>query len=419
MSAGGPVRAEIPPDTRPSALVLGGLRRGALLVFLPVLLAGQALAWLTYAASGWYHPWSWFKIGLAETLASVRVPFVSTGLDPVEQASLQVAFGALTIAVLVLAYRAGREQARGLERTPLRAAIAGSLVGPGFALPMLLAALPVTLGFPQFGIDRLRPVLWQSLLLPLAVGMIAGALGGIARSARTLERAPTWTRRGLTAARGGALAFWWGVVLSFAGFLVLAAVSPGPTDAYARFVDRTGGSGAATLIQHAVLLPNQSALFLTMAMGGTTTLSVRGVEAVKVDRSGIAAVGEVGGFLAAYSGAADNRADFPSWFTVFWLIPLAATLLGGLAAGVGQGAWPERSLRGVLAGCVYTVACTVAAWAATLVVPAWADAIGGSVELGPDLMTTFALALAWGVVGCTLGALVLPRFPRFAASAPR
>ena len=78
MSAAGAVAAQVAPDTRPSALLVGGLRRGAFLVFLPIFVAGQALAWLTYAASGWYHPWSWFKIGLAETLASVRVPFTST-----------------------------------------------------------------------------------------------------------------------------------------------------------------------------------------------------------------------------------------------------------------------------------------------------------------------------------------------------
>ena len=67
MSAATPAGVEIPPSTAPGDLLVSGMRRGALLVFLPVLVAGQALAWLTYAASRWYHPWSWFKIGLAET----------------------------------------------------------------------------------------------------------------------------------------------------------------------------------------------------------------------------------------------------------------------------------------------------------------------------------------------------------------
>ena len=66
MSAGWPQKQELPPDTRPPALVLHGLARGALIVFLPVFIAGQAIAWLTYAISHWYRPWSWFKIGLAD-----------------------------------------------------------------------------------------------------------------------------------------------------------------------------------------------------------------------------------------------------------------------------------------------------------------------------------------------------------------
>jgi hypothetical protein len=369
--------------------------------------AGQALAWLTYAASGWYHPWSWFKIGLAETLASVRVAFLTAGAEP---ATLQVAFGALTIAVLVLAFRAGREQARGLEPRPGHAALAGAAVAIGFALPMFLSAFPVTLGFPQFGIDRLHVVLWQALVLPLVVGASAGAAGGLAAANARLGTRSSWAQRGRAAVRGGAAAFWWGTVLAFMGFLVLAAVSPGPTGAYARFVSRTGGSGAATLIQHAVLLPNQSVLVLTTSMGATTTLTVGGEDAVELTRSGVSAVGPAGSFLAAYSGAASDHAAFPAWFALFLAVPLAATALGGRVAGMGARRWSERVVRGALAGLVYAVVCLIAAWAATLVVPAWSGLVGGSLMLGPSLPTVLALALAWGVGGCTLGALVLPRF---------
>jgi hypothetical protein len=386
------------------------------LVFVPVFVAGQAIAWLTYAASGWYHPWSWFKIGLAETLASVRVAFATGGEEP---ATLQVAFGALTIAVLVLAFRAGREQARGLERRPGRAALAGAAIGLGLALPMFVAAFPVTLGFPQFGIDHLHVVLWQAFALPLVVGGAAGAAGGLAAARARLDEGSAWARRALAAARGGATALWWGAVLAFMGFLVLAVVSPGPTGAYARFVSRTGGSGAAVVIEHAVLLPNQSVLVLTTAMGATTSLAVGGEQAVEITRSGVATVSAAGSFLAAYSGAAGDRATFPSWFALFLLVPLAGTMLGGRVAGAGVDRSAERAVRGLLAGLVYAGCCVVAAWAATLVVPAWSGLVGGSLTLGPKLLTTFVLALAWGVVGCALGALVLPRFARPAASGPR
>ena len=408
MSAAGAVAAQVAPDTRPSTLLLGGLRRGALLVFLPVFVAGQALAWLTYAASGWYHPWSWFKIGLAETLSSVRVPFTSTeaadGATAV--ATLQVAMGALTIAVLVLAYRAGKEQGRGLERRPAASALAGTAVGPGFALPMVMAAFPITLGFPQFGIDRLQPVLWQAFALPLVVGSVTGAVGGVAGARAQVEGATPWGPRLAAAARGGAVAFWWGMLLAFIGFLVLAAVSAGPPRAYARFVGRTGGSGAATVIQHAVLLPNQSAMILAVSMGATAELSVAGDPAVQLDRSGIRTSSDAGSFLAAYVGANGTNATFPSWYVLFVLVPGVACVLGGRAAGSGEKRMGERLVRGTIGGVVFAMLCGVAAWGATIVVPTWASALGGSVSLGTHPLATGGLALAWGLVGGLLGAAV-------------
>jgi hypothetical protein len=415
MSSGGATRWENPPDIRPGALLLGGLRRGALLVFLPVFVVGQILAWLTYAASGWYHPWSWFKIGVAQTLASVRVAFVTGGQDP---ATLQLAIGALTMVVLVLAFRAGREQARGLERRPAHAALAGSQIALGFAVPMFLAAFPVTLGFPQFGIDDLHAVQWQALLLPLVVGSAAGAVGGLTAAAKQLLTGSVWDQRVAVAAHGGATALWWSVVLAFVGFLAVAAASPGPTGAYARYTTRGGGSGPVLVIEHAALMPNQSVLVLTTAMGATTFLAVGGEPAVEITRSGVTTVSAAGGFLAAYTGATSDHVALPSWFAAFLLVPLGGTLLGGRTAGMGTARSGERAVRGLLAGVVFAIASTVAAWGATLVVPAWAGLVGGSLTLGPVPATVFVLSLAWGVVGCTFGAFTLPKFAR-ARSATR
>jgi len=416
MSAGRLTRAEMPPDTRSAALILGGLRRGALLVFVPVFVAGQAVAWLTYAASGLYHPWSWFKIGLAQTLASVRVPFETGGPSP---ASLEIAIGALTIAVLVLGFRAGREQARGLERRPAAAAGAGALIGVGFAIPMLVAALPVTLAFPQFDIEGLQPELWLAFAIPLAVGAATGAAGGLGAAHERLEQGSTWTVRAHASARGGALAFWWGTLFAFVGFLVVAALSPGPTGAYARFVTETGGSGPATVIEHALLLPNQSVLVLSTAMGGTTTLSLGEEPAVEVTRSGIRAVGPIGAFLTAFTGAANDHASFPSWFAAFLLIPAVATVSGGRSAGLGVKGVSERFVRGGCAGVVYALLCVVAAWAATLVVPAIARLTGASLRLGPNLTETLELALVWGVLGGVVGGLLAPSLVWPRASGPR
>jgi hypothetical protein len=416
MSTGFPVASEIPADTRPTALLRSGVRRGALLVFLPVFVAGQAIAWLTYAVSGWYRPWSWFKIGLAETLASVRVTFIgsSSRLPSVGffgelrfPATLAVALGALTVTVVVLAFRAGREQARGLEERPLAAAIAGAAPSLGFTVPMVLIAPFVTLGFPQFGIDHLRPVWWQALVLPLVVCGSCGAIGGFTAAREALEARGRWGSRVLGAARGGFTGFWWGLALAFAGFLVLAVLEPGATGAYARFVDRSGGSGASLVVQHALMLPNQSAMILATSMGLPTSLDVGATTVVRLTLSGIHAEGNVGAGLAALVGAPSTAAAFPVWYLAFLATPAAATLIGGRTAGRAAGGRPEAALRGALAGVVYAALCGVASWAAAIVLPPWSAILGGSLRLGADPASTTLVALLWGVIGGVIGASVV------------
>ena len=419
MSAGHPTRSEIPADTRPVALLWSGLRRGALLVFLPVFVAGQAIAWLTYAVSGWYRPWSWFKIGIAETLASVRVRFTSS-VEPTQSgfipeihfaAELQLAVGALLIAAVVLTFRAGREQARGLDGRPLAAGVAGAAPGLGFALPMSIVAPFVTLGFPQFGIDHLEPVLWQAFVLPLAVGSVCGAVGGLAVAREALDQREPWGARLAAAAHGGFTALWWALALAFAGFLVVAALEPGPSGAYARFVDRTGGSGGALIVQHALLLPNQSSMILDTAMGVPTTVAVGETQLARVTITGVDTTGTEGAALAGLVGARSTQGDFPVWYWAFVLVPAAATVVGGRTAGGDGRGRREAVARGALAGVVYAVLCTIAAWFAAIVLPLFAATIGGSIRLGTDPLRTGLLAVAWGVLGCTIGALSLGSSP--------
>jgi hypothetical protein len=346
MSIGAPPEART--DARPITLLLSGLLRGALLVFLPVFVAGQAIAWLTYAVSGWYRPWSWFKIGIAETLASVRVGFVSTSFPPVNGVVptsttdvFALCVGALAVAVVVLAFRAGREQARGLEPRPFAAAVAGSLPGLGFALPMVLVALPVTLGFPQFQIDHLEPLIWQSFVLPLVVGGVCGVVGGVAAARPALDEREPWGPRLAAAAHGGFTAVWWALALAFGGFLAVAAFQPGPTAAYARFVDRTGGSGAALVVQHALLLPNQSSMILDTAMGVPTTVEVADETLVRVTITGVDTIGTEGAAVAGLVHAGSDHADFPSWYWAFVLVPGAATVIGGRTAEGGRARRPR------------------------------------------------------------------------------
>ena len=413
MSAGGPSRAEVPPDTRPGALLLGGLRRGALLVFVPVFAAGQLLAWLTYAATGWYGPRSWGEIGLAVSLTSVRVPFEGTvsirdgvvAADGTSTSQLVIATGALTIAVVALAYRAGRAQGRGLEQRPISAGVAGSIVGFGFGILAFVVSLPVSLSFARFGIDHLEPVRWQAFVLPVLVAGAAGAIGGLARARERLSEGGGATA--LAAIDGGARALWWGTVLALVGVLFVAALSPAPVGSYARFVERAGAGGAATLVGHALLLPNQSVLVLATSMGATTTLQVGSNGALDLTCRGIEANGSAGGFLAAIAGSGGLQvARFPWWFAGFFLVPLAATVIGGRTAARDARTLRERVGRGAAAGVVFAALCALAVWAASITLPTFGLGHLGAITIGAAPLLTGVLAAAWGVPGAATGAAI-------------
>jgi hypothetical protein len=409
MTQAGPTSPEVTPDDRPAASLLVGIGRGALLVFLPVFAIGQALAWTAAAVTGWYGPSTWARVGLAESLTGAHVAFDATavvfGGSPQLAGELAFATGAVTIAIVVLAFRAGRAQAAGLEDRPLAAAAAASAVGLGFALPTFLTSFGATLTIDRFGIDRLEPLRWQSLVFPAVIAGAAAVVGalGLARQ-RVEERIG---ERVVAAVRGGAIAFWWGLVLALVGALLAAALSPSPVATYARALDRAGAVGAAAIVQQALLAPNGSALVLATSMGATTTFVLGPDGEIEVTREGVHAEGVLGGFVAAVLGAnGPDVARFPWWFAGWWLVPAAATVVGGRAAA-GRAARAEGALRGALSGAVYAVLCAVAVWAASITVPTWGLGRAGEITIGTSPILTGALALAWGVIGGTVGGTVV------------
>jgi hypothetical protein len=405
------------PGRDQRAVAFSGLRRGFVQVFLPLALAGQGLAWFVFAVSGAYHPWSWFKIGFAYVLSASRVPFTVTGFGgagafgaagAADADRLVVAFGAFTVLVIVLLFRAGREQGLQAEPRPIAAVLAGALVAPGFAIPCLVASLLVRLSFPAQGITSLRPVEWQAFVLPLILASAVGGLGGLAaaRSA-DVERRP-WGARIAAAGRGGWTAFAWGIVLAFVGFLLLATLEWSGTDRYARFMADRGRGGAVLVVHHALLLPNQSAMILAASMGAPTELWIGQEEVARLTVDGVHPVADIGLLLSAMIGQGGDVA-FPWWYHFFWLVPVAASIVGGRRAAAGVTRRNEAIARGALVGPVYAVLCGVGAWGAAIVVPLRTGALGGSARLGSSPWLTAVLALPWGVVGGTAGAVLATR----------
>lgn len=399
---------EAPERATPGELFLSGLRRGAVQVFLPVALGGQAVAWLEYAISGLYHPWSWLKIGMLYALTSVRVGFEATAsgfatLKPSDtlEGPMQVAVGALTVAVVVLAFRAGRDQGRAVAKRPAAAALAGAAVGLGFALPMFVGAFVVQLSFPNLGIDALRPVLWQAFVLPLAVGGALGIAGGLSAARETLE-ASTAGARLASAARGGFTTLWWGLALAFVGFLLLAAIEADVTGGYARSMRDAGSGGAVLITHHALLLPNQSAMILATAMGSPTDLIVGRDTAARMSFDGVRAFGQ---YRLIVFGFGHRPVTFDWWRWLFLLVPACAVVLGGRRAARGTTRRSEALLRGGLGGLVFAGLAGLVAWTATITLPLLV-LFGSSPSLGPDPGRTAAVGAAWGVLGGLVGALV-------------
>lgn len=394
-------RQEPPPDIRPGALLRHGLSRGALLVLLPVVLAAQAIAWLAYAVSGIYRPWSWLKIGLAYALGSVRVPFdvVAQADGTVVDSRLVVAFGALTILVLVLAYRAGAMQGRGLEDRPSRAAMAGALIAPGFALPLWAASFLVVLRFPNLDVDRLAPDPVLALVLPLVATGVAGGVGGLFAARAALDARGGWRATCAGAARTAGTMLAWGLALAFLAFLLLAAVHLDQTRAYARFVG-SGTGGAVAVLHHALLLPNQSAMLLGVFAGSPAEVAI-GRAAVEIgfdritDPRGILFLGGV---------------DFPDWFVAFVSVPFAAAFLGGRAAATDVKR-REALTRAVLGGLGLAALGGLTAWAASIEIPILA-AFDASLTLGNDPWRTALVLLPFGLVGGAAGAWWSTRTPR-------
>jgi hypothetical protein len=120
---------------------------------------------------------------------------------------------------------------------------------------------------------------------------------------------------------------------------------------------------------------------------------------------------EVSGPRARYSAV-------PPLYFLFLLVPLLSVVAGGrLAARRGARLSGEAGLIGAAAGVVFAALVLVGSLLASLTaggsVSVQGLTSGASVRIGPDIVSGFVLALAWGVVGGLAGGkLESRRLPR-------
>lgn len=310
-----------------------------------------------------------------------------------------------TALVLALLYRAGRAVADSAGGRPLARALHGMKAAPAYAGLSYLLALGVSfrVGIGESAEFIVRPDLLAAFLMPLALAGAAGLAGGVASGRAEIER----SERGRVAAAiwaGGFRMFLAGLLLSFAGLLVLAALRPDATASYFRAVFGRGiARGAVIIGHHVLLLPNQSMWVLVPAMGGCDrSEGAAGGRDLLCYWSVPAGLGSpaVDPETARPSLPAGRPRAAPPLYYLFLAVPLASGLLGGSRAAERARAGSARAAAGVGAATGVPFAALVAAgsWLAGVgvVTPGGPAGARGAGWTGPDPIVGAALALAWG-----------------------
>ena len=355
------------------------------------------------AKAGWLYLLSFERVGI-----DIRAPAFAY-IAGVSALRVHVAALAGTALAIVLLFRAGRRS--GGRRTEERLARSAA-VALGYGVPISVGATLVHLRFPDAGISVV-PATAEAWILPTVVALAPAVAGGF------WPAPPNLDGRGavLGSAAGAVRMFCLAMVLSVVGLLVVAGLRPDGAGSYWRAVTSGGtGRAVAILANQALLLPNQAVDLLAPAMGvcDVATGDAGRTELLCFARQPLARIVDRSGELG--DGRTPSDESMPAAFVVLVVAPLAATMVAGWAVGAGRSrrlAWRT----GAAAGVGFALLFGVAVWAATIST----EAVGGSpssrgtatdfatTSIGPELVPATVAALAWGVVGGTVGALLAPR----------
>jgi hypothetical protein len=322
---------------------------------------------------------------------------------------LGVALLAVTALAVWLLFRAGRISALG-DGAGVRA-LTGARVALGYAPPVLLVALlvrfeePIELGSFVTGGVRISLSTWQAFVFPFAIAALAGASGGLwSWASSTLDPSAVRARAVLG---GGWRMFLLALALSYAGLFVAGIAQPDEavalaTPSTARYFDTVferPGTGSALLAHHLALSPNEAIWTFVPAAGACDV--IRGSE-----RSNVLCYGRFPSLAMSSGEVAFGNA--PPGYLAFLLVPAIATIVGGRWAGSAS----ERSASGsaavgAAAGVVFAVVMLGAIVVSSITISYGADAEavgrGGHLWIGPEPVIGTLVALAWGVIGGSLG----------------
>jgi hypothetical protein len=403
-----------------------GLARGGL-AFLAMAALGQALAFAanlarspgesaaTAAKLGWLY-FGWFHHA-AVTTRVTSVEGVRVGGEAGLTANVGLAMMLGTFLAIAILYRGGRVVADGARGGAMARVLHGMKVAPAYAIPAFVVSglVSIDIPIPRNGLvaGSLQMPAWSLswLVLPLLIAAAAGAAGGLRSGRHELISHDPWGRRASGVMAGGLRMFVLGLVLSFAGLLVLAAIRPGATTTYFKTVSGPPSDQTTmNIAHHVLLLPNQSMWVLVPAMGGCDGLSGGGVSATFLCYSKVpTAVSVTPEGLNSDTPAV--QADFgkpPSGSLLFLLVPAVSVVLGGRYAAKRRARIKREAIAlGAASGVFFAVLVALGSWLASvsagLASPAAGIPANSSVLIGPAVGMAGLLALAWGVVGGALG----------------
>jgi hypothetical protein len=338
--------------------------------------------------------------------------------------TVSVALMLATFLALWLLYRGGRSVARSAGGVPWARTLHGAKVAVPYAVLSLALSfvarlsqeLPQSPFLPAGGPFEFGPSPIAAFLWPLALGVVAGALGGLSSAERWMAPEGTGVRA-RAVVRGGLAMTLYALLLAFVGYLLVVALNPDwPLPFSPRFfqaVTSEGLRGYLALLLTILAIPNIAVWVLVPAMLGNVGAFVGGAsfQLLSYFRFPVG-FGETGTTPLTPIPGLPQFDTAPAPYFLFLLVPLVATILGGwwAARRVPARSRGDGAAVGALAGVVFAAAVTALIVLSSIGV-GFSGSFAGFVQsqrghVGPPFLFGALLAVVWGVAGGALGGLL-------------
>ncbi len=403
-------------------------------IALLIALIGQAVALVVFVArgaSGSYAAYARLGALYLEVFHHVDVGVEVLPVGGTREASVHLGIGLLTVtsvgAVLMTLFgeRLVRRSTGG--RGVLAVVVAASL---GYGIVPLVVGL-LARGHVELpsSVPVVRAVdvtvsAIQAFAVPFALSAAALALGALIGLGRGDGR-PSGDAAIADVVAGGVRSLAMGLGLSLVGVMIFASVQPAFARAYSSVltVSRSPNGRLAVAGHLALTLPNQAAWVLVPAMGGSddAVLEVRSAGSARPStrRETSFLSYRVTPTRAPIGPSGVTSPDLrpaPRALLAFLVVPLAATIAGGMRAARESPSTSARVLLGAASGLVFAGLTAVAIALSRVDLGVSGPFLGTStvrISIGPTVIGGTALAAAWGLVGGAIGGA----FPRRNAAA--